>query len=109
MKVWEDIKTGDHIYMLKWHAKNSWLEIRRCHVNGIRDVGEHSVKIEFGHCLNKQDKGLDWMKREYLSMFFNKKSSIDKEDYEKKKPTYLFLAEFNEEIVSNFEKVKRNE
>lgn len=107
MKTWKDIKPGDHIYMLKWHAKTNWLEIRRCHVNSIKELDNY-IKIEFGHFLNTQDKGLDWMKREYLSLLFKCESSIDEEDFEKRKPTYLFLTEFNEDIVSRFEKCRKS-
>ena len=107
MKTFGDVKVGDYIYMLKWHKKTKWLEIRRCHVRSVKPFWKHKVEMEFGHFSNTQDARFDWKKQIYASLVFNKDESTNKEHYEKAKPEYLILAEFDEGIVSEFEKTKR--
>lgn len=108
MKTFGDVNVGDYIYMLKWHAKTKWLEIRRCHVRGVKPFGKRKVEIDFGHFSNTQDARFHWMKQMYASLVFNKDDCTNKEHCEKSKPEYLILAEFNEDIVSDFEKQKRD-
>lgn len=106
MKKWKDIKSGDYIYMLKWHAKNNWLEIRRCFVKNTKEFGKY-IKIEFGHFLNTKDKGFDSSLLEYINLMFKCDECLNIENFEKEKPTYLLMTEFNEDIITKFENCKK--
>lgn len=68
MKIWNDIKINDYIYVLLYH-KNGYIEIRRCKVIDVKDLTKEYIKIWYTHPLNKD---LDFLKLETHNLLVHK-------------------------------------
>ena len=101
MKIWNDIKRNDYIYVLVYH-KNGYIEIRRCKVIDVKDLTKEYIKIWYTHPLNKD---LDFLKSETRNLLVNKKQYVSENDWKNKKYKFLIITEFNENIIKEFETI----
>lgn len=101
MKIWNDIKINDYIYVLVNH-KNGYIEIRRCKVIDVKDLTKEYIKIWYTHPLNKN---LDFLKSETHNLLVCKNQYVSENDWKNKKYKFLIITEFNEDIIKEFEKV----